>query len=208
MKLYYTPTSCGAASFISAFAANLMHIECEQVDLKTHTTTSGADFYTINKKGNVPALVLDDGTVLNEGAVVLQYLADLAPGTVAPVNGTQDRYLVQQALNYIGTEIHTNIGGLFHPAHNDATREFYKTNAHRKLAFLDKELENKTYFVCDKFTVADAYLYIVLSWTAYVGIDTSAYPNINAYSKRIGELDFVKAAHERMATCPTHIVAH
>lgn len=75
VKLYYTSTSCGAASFIAAFSAGL-HIEAEQVDLKTHLTTSGADFYAINSKGNVPALVLDDGTVLNEGAAVLQYIAD------------------------------------------------------------------------------------------------------------------------------------
>jgi glutathione S-transferase len=74
-KLYYTPTSCGAASFIAAVAAGV-HIPAEQVDIKTHTTASGADFYAINPKGNVPALVLDDGTVLNEGAAVLQWIAD------------------------------------------------------------------------------------------------------------------------------------
>jgi glutathione S-transferase len=74
-KLYYTSTSCGAASFIAAFVAGV-HLDLETVDLKTHLTASGADFYKINPKGNVPALVLDDGTVLNEGAAVLQYIAD------------------------------------------------------------------------------------------------------------------------------------
>lgn len=74
-KLYYSPTSCGAASFIAAVATGLK-IDVEQVDLRAHTTTSGVDFYTVNPKGNVPCLVLDDGTILNEGAAVLQYIAD------------------------------------------------------------------------------------------------------------------------------------
>jgi glutathione S-transferase len=74
-KLYYTPTSCGAASFIAAFAAGV-NLETEQVDLRSHQTTSGKDYYAINPKGNVPGLVLEDGTVLNEGAAVLQYIAD------------------------------------------------------------------------------------------------------------------------------------
>jgi glutathione S-transferase len=78
-KLYYTPTSCGAASFIVAHTAGLP-LACETVDLRAHTTSSGADYYAVNPKGNVPALVLDDGTVLNEGAAVLQWLGDQARG--------------------------------------------------------------------------------------------------------------------------------
>ena len=77
VKLYYTPTSCGAASFISAYKAGLHDIETEQVSLADHKTASGVDFYTINPKGNVPCLVLNDGTILNENAAVLQYIADL-----------------------------------------------------------------------------------------------------------------------------------
>ena len=76
VKLYYTPTSCGAASFIAALAAQVS-LQTEQVDIKEHKTASGANFYEINPKGNVPALVLDDGTVLNENVAVLQYIADL-----------------------------------------------------------------------------------------------------------------------------------
>ena len=86
-KLYYTPTSCGAASFITAVTAGV-NLSCEQVDLYTGKTASGADFSTINEKGNVPCLVLDDGTILNEGAAVLQWIADQAPGKAAPVAGT------------------------------------------------------------------------------------------------------------------------
>lgn len=74
-KLYYTTTSCGAASFIAAVAAGLV-IDVEQVDIKTHKTSSDADYYLVNPKGNVPALVTNDGVLLNEGAAVLQYIAD------------------------------------------------------------------------------------------------------------------------------------
>lgn len=73
--MYYTPTSCGSASFIAALAAGV-NIECEQVDLSSHQTASGSEFFSINPKGNVPALVYNDGTVLNEGAAVIQWIAD------------------------------------------------------------------------------------------------------------------------------------
>lgn len=82
-KLYYTPTSCGAANFIAAVAAGLK-IDVEQVDIRTHKTSSGADFYAINPKGNVPTLVTNDGVVLNEGAAVLQYLADQVHSFLLP----------------------------------------------------------------------------------------------------------------------------
>ena len=106
-KLYYTPTSCGAASFIAAFAAGVS-LEAEQVVFGApHKTSRGdVDFTTINPLGNVPTLVLDDGSILNEGAATLQYIADLNPGTVAPAIGTRERYMVMNALNYVGTELH------------------------------------------------------------------------------------------------------
>ena len=73
-KLYYTSTSCGAASFIAAYYAGL-RFECETVDLATHITASAEDFYGINPKGNVGTLVLDDGTLLNENVAILFYIA-------------------------------------------------------------------------------------------------------------------------------------
>eukprot|EP01040_Poterioochromonas_malhamensis_P021275 gene21275-25630_t len=113
-KLYYTPTSCGAASFISAYVAGV-GLETEEVDLATHKTASGADFYAINPKGNVPAIVLDNGVVLNENAATLLFIADQAPGKVAPVAGTTERYELLVALSYIASEYHATIGGLFYP---------------------------------------------------------------------------------------------
>jgi len=196
-KLYYTPTSCGFASFLSAHAGKT-DIDSEQVDLKTHLTAGGADFYKINPKGNVPSLVLPNGVVLNEGAAILQWIADNATGErkVAPANGTVGRYQVQNALNYIASEVHTNVGGLFNPKWDDAARALIKERAYQKFEYLTKnDLNGKNYLVGDSFTIADAYLYIVLSWSGYVGLTLDNHPVIKAYFERIGGLDFVKEAH-------------
>ncbi len=203
-KLYYTSTSCGAASFIAAFTAGV-NIETEQVDIGTHKTASGVDFYTINPKGNVPALILDDGTILNENTAILQYIADqAAPGTIAPANGTTERAVLQNVLSYVSTEVHPSIGTLFYPTLAEDVKAWYRGNAAKKLAYLESTIiGDKSFVVGNSFTIADSYLYIVLSWTAYVGIDLAPYPRVQAYSARIGALDNVKAAHARIATSPS-----
>lgn len=205
-KLYYTPTSCGAASFIAAQFAHV-NLEVEQVALATHTTTSGIDFYTINPKGNVPALVLDDGTVLNENAAVLQYIADLGPeGKVAPVYGSTERYQVQNTLNYIASEIHGAMGPLFYPV-SENVKDWTRTNLLRKFHFLEENIiGNRTFVVGNSFTIADSYLYIVLSWLPYVNIDLlPTYPKMKAYYDRIAAMEEVQAAHARIAQNPSSI---
>ncbi len=205
-KLYYTSTSCGAASFIAAFTAGV-NLEVEQVDLSTHKTDSGADYYTINPKGNVPALILEDGTVLNEGTSILQYIADQAPGKVAPQYGTTERYLVQNALNYIASEVHPSIGHLFYP-NSDEVKEYIMSKGASKLEYLEKTfIADKNFVVGDSFTIADSYLYICLSWTKWVGVDLIPYPKVQAYFERIGNLENVKAAHARMDQKPATIIA-
>lgn len=203
-KLYYTATSCGAASFISAFTGGV-NLETEQVDLGTHKTASGADFYQINPKGNVPALILDDGTILNENTAILQYIADhAASGVLAPAHGTTGRYVLQNVLSYVSTEVHPSIGGLFNPTLGEETKAHIRGNAAKKLTYLENTLvSDKSFVVGDSFTVADAYLYIVLSWTGYVGIDLSPYPKVKLYAEKIGQLPNVKAAHARIATSPS-----
>jgi glutathione S-transferase len=205
-KLYYTATSCGAASFIAAFTAEI-GLEAEQVNIQTHQTASGADFFSINTKGNIPALVLDDGkTVLNENIAVLQYIADLKPNSIAPENGTVERAVLQNLLAYFATEVHPSIGGLFNPSLGDETREFIRGNAAKKLSYLETRVLNSDqpqFLQSGKFTIADSYLYIILSWTKYVQIDLSAYPKVFAYFEFIGSLPNVKAAHDRIATSPS-----
>ena len=200
-KLYYTPTSCGAASFISAFTAGVQ-LDAEEVSLATHTTASGADFYTINPKGNVPALVLDDVTVLNENAATLQWIADQKPGSVGGAAGTVARYELIAALSYISSEFHGTMGGLFYPA-SEEVYAYLREKLAKKLSYIENTfIGSKSFVVGDSFTVADAYLYICLTWTAYLNVDLTPYPHTKAYLERIGGLENVKAAHARMAEKP------
>jgi glutathione S-transferase len=203
-KLYYTPTSCGAASFIAAHIAGLSW-DAEHVSLTDHKTASGADFYAIKPKGNVPTLVLDDGTVLNEGSAVLQYIADQAPETVAPRNGEVNRYLVQQSLNHTASEVHTAIGSLFNPAHTDETRAFQAKLIERRLAFVENHVvKGKQFVVGNSLTIADLYLYNVMTWTPYVKVDLSPYPNILMYFDGIKNHPGVLSGYAQIAANPTH----
>lgn len=206
VKLYYTPTSCGASSFISAFISGLS-IDCEVVDLATHKTESGIDFYTINPKGNVPAIVLDDGTVINENIACLEYIADRDDNhKIAPQNHSNDRYVVKQILSYIASELHATIGLFFNPkSKDDKIREFLLPIFNKKMKYLQDTLlsNGRTFVHGDSFTVADAYLHIMLSWTGYVGLNLSDYPVAEAYYKGICNLPVVKEAKNRMAQIPS-----
>jgi glutathione S-transferase len=201
-KIYYTPTSCGAASFIACHIANLGW-DAEQVDLYEHKTTSGADFYAINPKGNVPCLVLEDGTVLNEGSAVLQYIADQAPGVLAPRNGEIGRYLVQQSLNHTASEVHTGIGSLFYAGHTDETRAFFCKLIEKRLTFVENHVvKDRQFVVGETLTIADLYLYIALSWAPFVKVDLSPYPNVQRYFEGIKSHPQVQSGHTQMSTNP------
>ena len=122
---------------------------------------------------------------------------------MAPENGTVARAVLQNVLSYVSTEVHPSIGGLFNPTLGDETKAFIRGNAAKKLTYLENTLiADKSFLVGNSFTIADSYLYIVLSWTNYVGIDLSPYPRVQAYAARIGALENVKAAHARIATSP------
>mmetsp|Transcript_41501 Transcript_41501/g.30508 ORF Transcript_41501/g.30508 Transcript_41501/m.30508 type:complete len:208 (+) Transcript_41501:65-688(+) len=201
-KLYYTATSCGAASFIIAHTAGIQ-LETEQVDIRSHVTSSGADFYSINPKGNVPTLVLEDGTVLNENLAVQLHIADLKPGSVAPAPGTPERSVLVNALSYVATEIHPAVGSFFMPNPPADVTAFFRNRVQHKLRYLsDHFIGDRRFIVGDSFTVVDAYLYIVLSWAGYVGLDLSEFPKVQAYFEGIRDLENVKAAHARIAENP------
>ena len=205
-KLYYTATSCGAASFILAHTAGVQ-LETEQVDIGTHVTSSGADFYGINPKGNVPALVLEDGTVLNENVAVQLWIADQKPGTIAPAPGTPERYALLNALSYVATEVHPAIGCFFMPGAAADVTAFFRHRVATKLDYLSKTfIGDRRFIVGDSFSVVDAYLYIALSWTQYVGIDLAEYPKVKTYYEGIANLPNVKAAHARIAENPATVL--
>jgi glutathione S-transferase len=186
MKLYYSPGACSLSPHIVATEAGIP-LEMVKVDLGKHQTESGKDFMTINPKGYVPTLQLDDGSVLTEGPAIVQYLADQKPASgLAPANGSIERYRLQEALNFIGTELHKNFAPLFNPATPDAAKEAQKATIAKKLAYLNDQLANKQYLMGDKFTVADAYAFTIVNWTNFIKMDLKPYPNLAAYMGRVG----------------------
>ena len=185
MKLYISPGACSLSPHIVVSETGL-NVELEKVNLAEHKTASGQDYMTINPKGYVPALQLDDGSVLTEGPAIVQYLADQKPGSgLIPAAGSIDRYRVQEWLNFIGTELHKNFGALFNRANPDAVKESAKANITKRLVYLNDKLAGKQYLMGSNFTVADAYAFTIVNWTNFVGIDLKPYPNLAAYMGRV-----------------------
>lgn len=194
MKLYYAPGACSMAPHIVALEAGYT-IDLEKVDIPSKKTADGGDYWKINPKGYVPALVLDDGQILTEVAVISQYLADQRPESdLLPKLGTMERYRQMEALNFAATEIHKQLGVLFNPAMTPEMKAVQIGTIERRFGSLEKMLEGEAYIMGDKFTAADAYLFTVLNWTNVLKIDLGKWPNINAYVARIGERPKVREA--------------
>ena len=194
MKLYYSPGACSLSPHIVLKEAGIP-CEIERVNLQEHKTEHGADFYATTLKGQVPTLVLDDGTVLTEGVVIVQYLADQRPqSNLAPAATSFERYQLQSWLNFIGTELHKGFSPLFRPT----TPEEYKTIARdtltKKFAILDAQLGKNQFVAGGSFTVADAYCYTILRWADRVNLDLSAFKNVVAYKARIDAREGVQQA--------------
>lgn len=186
MKLYYSPGSCALSPHIVAREAGIP-VELVKVDLKTKSVAGNGDFWEVNAKGYVPALGLDDGQVLTEGPAIVQYLADLAPASrLAPPNGTFERARLQEALNYITSEIHKTYSPLFRPDVLPAVREERLAYLRKRYALLEKQLDGRKYLFGDAFTVADAYLFAVTRWARGVKLDLAEFPNLEAFQKRVG----------------------
>lgn len=186
MKLYYSPGACSLSPHIVASEAGLA-IEFEKVNLAEKKTESGKDYLTINPKGYVPALVLDDGGVLTEGPAIVQYLADQKPTMrLVPAAGTIERYRLQEWLNFIATELHKNFGPLFNKASSEEARQTAKANIDKRLGYLNDKLGGSDYLMGEAFSVADAYAFTILNWTNFTGIDLKPYPNVSAYMGRVG----------------------
>ncbi len=186
MKLYYTSGACSLSPHIVLREAGL-DFEIEAVDLAEKKTASGADFTRINPKGYVPALALDNGEVLTEGAAIVQYIADQkAESGLAPAAGTLERARMQEHLNYVATEYHKAFGPLFSPASSEAEQTAAKTNVGRKLEYLESLFaDGRDYLLGKSFSVADAYLFVVTSWAKHKDIDLSGYPKVSAFLERV-----------------------
>ncbi|HXU93844.1 MAG TPA: glutathione transferase GstA [Gallionella sp.] len=185
MKLYYSPGACSFSPHIVLHESGLP-FETERVDLKTKTTASGVDYNTINPKSYVPALVMDNGQLLTEGPAIVQYIADQVPAKkLAPPTGTLERYRLEEWLNYISSEIHKGFGPFFNPLASEEMKSATKLRLTKRFGFAGNALEGKDYLMGDTFTVADAYLFIMLRWTHAHGIDLSPWPALDAYFNRI-----------------------
>lgn len=197
-KLYYTPTSCGAANFLAATIGGL-EFDSEVVDLATHKTKSGVDFYTINSKGNVPTIVFPDGSMLNENVATLTYLADTGNAQLAPKEGTPERYRYLNHIGFVTSELHKGVGALFNPSLSPEAREAAKAVAVKKIGLLVDILDGgKKKFLNGKtLSAADLYAYIVLSWSGFLGIPLTA--EAQAYHDGIKAIDAVKKAHAVLA---------
>lgn len=197
MKLYYSPAACSLSPHIVANEAGIP-LELVKVDTKTKTLEPEGDFWAVNPKGYVPALELDDGQVLTEGPAIVQYLADLKPGAgLAPANGSFARVRLQETLNYLTSEIHKAYSPLFNPQLLAAVREERLAYLKRRYALIEKQLEGKQFLFGDRFTVADAYLFVLTNWARGVKLDLSEFPNLLAFQKRVAARPAVRRAMVR-----------
>ena len=194
MKLYFSPGACSLAPHIVLNETGLP-FTLVKADLKAHQLEDGSDYYPITSKGQVPLLELDSGERLSEGPAIVQYLADQVPAkNLAPANGTMARYRVQEWLNFITSELHKGIGGLFNPAMPEDGKAVIRARASAKLKWVDERLEGKQYVMGDAFTIADPYLFTITNWTGHTGIDISGLKNLGAFQARMAARPAVQAA--------------
>jgi len=200
MKLYLTPHACSFATHITARETDL-DFDPVWVDLRAKTLPDGSDFTQVTPKGQVPALQTDDGQVLTEVAVILQYLADRAPASgLLPSQLGMERYRVLEWVNYISSELHKGFGPLFRPNTPAEYRTIAIENLQQRFSWLDKTLAGRQYLNGSTFTIADAYCYTVMQWAHFHKIDLAAWPNLVQYLDRVGQRNAVKqAAAEQQA---------
>ena len=194
MRLYTMPGACSLATNIALREAGIP-FELVRVSHRTHKTSDGVDLHQINPKGYVPALVLDNGEVLTENAVLLQYIADLNPDAhLAPPAGTLERYRLSEWLAYLNSEVHKSFSLLFAPNASEDMKQYGRAALTKRLGWLAEQLGAKPYLLGEQFTVADAYLFVTLSWSGLVGFDLSPWPNLKAFQDRVTARPSVIAA--------------
>jgi glutathione S-transferase len=194
MKLYYAPGACSLSPHIALHEAGLEH-ELVKVDLRAKKLENGDDYLKVNPKGQVPALMLDNGELVTEGPVIVQMIADKAAAkNLAPAANSPERYKLQEWLAYINGELHKNIGPLFNPALSDDAKGVFKDRAMGKFRYLDGQLAGRDYLMGSQFTVADAYLYTMLRWAEGMKFDLSGLNNLVAYKDRVAARPKVQEA--------------
>ena len=194
MKLYYSPGACSLSPHIALLEAGLPY-DLVKVDLRAKKLENGDDFLKVNPKGQVPALALDSGELITEGPVIVQMIADKAAGkNLAPARDSTERYKLLEWLNFITTELHKNFGPMFSPALADEAKALFKDRVMAKFEYIDSQLTGRDYLMGNHFTVADGYLFTMLSWADRMKFDLSAMPNLLAYKDRVAARPKVQEA--------------
>lgn len=195
MKLYYAPGACSLSPHISLREASVS-FDLEKVDTSTRRTESGADYLSINPKGYVPALQLDGGEVLTEGAAVVQFIADSHPDAgLAPAGGTLERARLQEHLNFIASELHKAFTPLFDPSAPEAAKQAAPAAVARRLDHVERLLaDGRAHLLGERFSVADAYLFTVASWTGPTGIGLDRWPRLASFVARVAARPAVQTA--------------
>jgi len=194
MKLYYSPGACSLSPHIALLEAGLPY-DLVKVDLKAKKLENGDDYLKVNPKGQVPALGLDNGELLTEGPVIVQMIADKASAkNLAPGRDSAERYKLQEWLNFITTELHKNFGPMFSPVLADDAKAFFKDRVMSKFKYVDGALAGRDYVMGKQFTVADGYLFTMLSWADRMKFDLSGLPNLLAYKARVAARPKVQEA--------------
>jgi glutathione S-transferase len=190
MKLYYSPGACSQAPHIILHETGLSH-DAVKVDLKEKRTEDGRDYREVNPKGSVPALELDNGEVLTENAVVLQYLGDRAGlGDFLPQFGDFRRYRVLEWINFITTELHKGFSPLFRADAGEEVKAFAKKALGEKLDFVERQFLGP-FLLGDEMTLADAYLFVITGWAEKM-LDLDRWPKLTAFRQRMMERDSVR----------------
>lgn len=185
MKLYFKPGACSMAPHIALREAGLA-FDLEKVDLAKHQTAAGDDYLRVNAKGYVPALRLDDGSLLTECTVILQYIADRQPGgTLAAPAGSMERYRLLEWLNFLATEVHKTFSPFFNQKAPQEIRDYNLRLLTRRLGYLDAQLDGRDFLLGDRFTVADIYLFTLLNWCNLHQIDLAQWPALKDFMTRV-----------------------
>jgi glutathione S-transferase len=194
MKLYYSPGACSLSPHIALLEAGLPY-DLVKVDLRAKKLENGDDFLKVNPKGQVPALALDSGELVTEGPVIVQIIADKAAGkNLAPARDSAERYKLLEWLNFITTELHKNFGPMFSPVLADDAKAFFKDRVMAKFKYIDSQLAGRDYLMGSQFSVADGYLFTMLSWADRMKFDLSGLPKLLAYKARVAARPKVQEA--------------
>ncbi|MFH8134418.1 glutathione transferase GstA [Pantoea osteomyelitidis] len=194
MKLYCKAGACSLSPHIVMRECGLDFTQVN-VDLVNKKTEQGQDYWQINPKGQVPTLQFDDGTVLTEGVAIVQYLADQKPDRhlLAPV-GSLTRYQTLAWLSYIGTELHKSFTPLFRPDTPEAYKPLVRQQLEKKFHYVNSALQEKHWLMGLRFSIADAYLYVIVRWAKAVKLDLSGLDALETWFQRVSERPAVQAA--------------